>query len=89
MVGPTKSEVMIRLRELADRGVSPSSVAEWAMSYFRTDDLDDVDDCVLVALDRMAGADLLAGPGEALHDIRDFKSWLDEFRTCVEKGDVQ
>lgn len=47
------------------------------------DEIDIDDECILVALDRMAGADLLARPSEFLHGPQDFQQWLDDFRRCV------
>lgn len=82
MEPPSREEVMRRLNELIAGSASPSEISDWAMGYFRNDDIDFPDECVLDALDVMGGADLLVPSGEFLYGLEDFKSWLDEFRAC-------
>ncbi|MCF3136870.1 DNA-binding protein [Streptomyces olivochromogenes] len=73
------AEIGLRLRRLAEGGVSRDEVADWAMSLMESDAPELLDDRLWTALDRLSGADLMVAAGQYLHGPEDFESWLAEF----------
>lgn len=74
------STVETRLLALASGSLDPSDAADWAARTMERLEDADVPDAVWVALDRMSGADLLAGPGTPLHGPEDYRMWLAELQ---------
>ncbi|MGW7254951.1 DNA-binding protein [Streptomyces sp. NPDC054834] len=73
------TEIGLRLRRLAGGEASRDEVAGWAMSLIESDAPELNDGRIWTALDRLAGADLMVGPGQYLHGPEDFEAWLAEF----------
>ncbi|MEU5597307.1 DNA-binding protein [Streptomyces sp. NPDC020298] len=73
------TEIGLRLRRLVGGEVGRDEVADWAMTLMESDEPELNDGRIWTALDRLAGADLMVGPGQYLHGPEDFESWLAEF----------
>jgi hypothetical protein len=67
------------LHSLAAGVITPEEVAEWALRMMEGDAPELRDERIWTALDRLSGADLMAGPGEYLHGKEDFESWAAQF----------
>jgi len=73
------------LDRLAAGAISPGEAADWALRVMEEESADTVDPGIWSALDRLAGADLLEGPGKYLHGHADFADWRDEFEADVSR----
>lgn len=72
--------IKARLEALAnDPAADAGEVADWAMEAMEGHDPLLAQDAVWQALDELAGADLMAGPGTPLHGREDFRAWLRDF----------
>jgi hypothetical protein len=74
-----REQVRSYLTRLAAGAVPPGEAADWALRVMQDDAVGPVDPHLWRALDELAGADLLAAPGEYLHGPEDFAHWLAEF----------
>jgi hypothetical protein len=80
MAGDNLEEsVSAHLLSLASGFISPGAASEWALRIMDSDAPELRDERVWTALDRLSGADLMAGPGRYLHGKEDFGSWASEF----------
>jgi hypothetical protein len=74
-----EESVSAHLFSLASGSIGPEAASEWALRIMDSDAPELRDERVWTALDRLSGADLMAGPGQYLHGKEDFGSWASEF----------
>jgi hypothetical protein len=82
-VGDVEDQMVKQLEALVAGDATPDDVAAWATHTMENEDNADAldDPATWEILDKMAGADLLSGPGQYLHGQADFAEWLTDFRS--------
>jgi hypothetical protein len=82
-VDDVEGQIVKQLEALVAGDATPDDVAAWATQVMENEgNADALDDPVTWdILDKMAGADLLSGPGQYLHGQADFAEWLTDFRS--------
>jgi hypothetical protein len=81
-VGDVEDQIVKQLEALVAGDATPDGVAVWATQVMENEDNAALDDpATWDILDKMAGADLLSGPGQYLHGKADFAEWLAGFQS--------
>jgi hypothetical protein len=76
---PSREEVEVMLTDLLEGRISRQDASTWATEFLVDDALDITDDRLLVALEQLAGADLMNPPDAQFpyqFGPEDFKNWL-------------
>jgi len=84
MQSPTIEELIMKLQQVLEGGLSREEVSDWAMKasevYERESSLSQHEISLWKCLDVVGGIDLKDSPSEYLHNEQDIKGWITKFK---------